>query len=84
MSVAWVVGFLSALTPGGLGVREGLMSLMLERVSRPEAALVLPLVARLLCLVIEVLLGVVGIVIGLRRRLFTGASPGRRPPTAAG
>lgn len=84
MSVAWVVGFLSALTPGGLGVREGLMSLMLERVSSPEAALVLPIVSRLLYLVIEVLLGVVGIAIGLRRGLFTGASPGKRPPTTPG
>jgi uncharacterized membrane protein YbhN (UPF0104 family) len=84
MSVAWVVGFLSALTPGGLGVREGLMSLMLERVSSPEAALVLPIVSRLLYLVIDVLLGVVGIVIGLRRGLFTGVSPGEPPPAPPG
>lgn len=81
MSVAWVVGFLSAITPGGLGVREYLMALMLGRVSSPEAALVLPIVTRLLYLVMEVFLGAVGIVIGLRRGLFTGASPGARPPT---
>jgi uncharacterized membrane protein YbhN (UPF0104 family) len=78
MSVAWVVGYLSAVSPGGLGVREGLMSLMLERVSSPEAALVLPIVTRLLYLVIEALLGAVGLAIGLRQGLFTDTSLGGR------
>jgi hypothetical protein len=74
MSIAWIVGYLSALTPGGIGVREGLMFLMLGRVSTPEAAVILPIVSRLLYLVVEVLLGAVGLVIGMRRKLFGSAS----------
>lgn len=77
MSVAWVVGYLSAVSPGGLGVREGLMSLMLVRISRPETALVLPIVSRLLYLVVEVLLGVIGTAIGFRQGLFTTGLRGR-------
>lgn len=84
MSIAWIVGYLSAVSPGGLGVREALMSLMLERVSSPEAALVLPIVSRLLWLLIEVVLGLVGIAIGLRQGLFTSSMPGSRPPRAPG
>lgn len=77
MSVAWVVGYLSAVSPGGLGVREGLMSLMLVRISRPETALILPIVSRLLYLAVEVLLGLIGTAIGLRQGLFTTGLRGR-------
>jgi hypothetical protein len=77
MSIAWTIGYLSALTPGGLGVREGLMYVMLHRVSTPQAALVLPVVSRLLYLAIEVGLGAAGFFIGVRRGLFAGSTPAR-------
>lgn len=38
---AWIVGFLSFLTPGGLGIREGLLGLLLSSyMSVPQATLV--------------------------------------------
>lgn len=38
---AWIVGFLSFLTPGGLGIREGLLGLLLANyMSAPQATLV--------------------------------------------
>lgn len=38
---AWIVGFLSFLTPGGLGVREGLLGLLLANyMSTPQATLI--------------------------------------------
>lgn len=70
MAIGWIVGYLSALTPGGLGVREGLMYLMLGWVSSPQSAIILPLVSRLLYLAIEALLGSIGLVVGMRRGLF--------------
>ena len=70
MSVSWMVGYLSALTPGGLGVREGLMFLMLDRLGAPQAAVILPIVSRLLYLSLEVLLGAVGVALGIKLRVF--------------
>jgi hypothetical protein len=70
MSVSWVIGYVSAVTPGGMGVREGLMYLILSKVGSAETAVILPIVTRLLYLSIEILLGGVGVMIGLRRGLF--------------
>lgn len=53
---AWIVGFLSFLTPGGLGVREGLLGLLLAHyLPAPEATLV-ALLCRLWMLSAESLL----------------------------
>jgi hypothetical protein len=73
-SLSWVVGYASALTPGGIGVREGVMALMLEGACRPESALILPVAARILQTVIEVVLGLVGMAIGFRAGLFRASS----------
>jgi hypothetical protein len=74
MAVGWIAGYLAALTPGGIGVREGLMYLMLAKVSSQQAAIVLPVVSRILYVVFELLLGGIGLWIGLRRRLFADAN----------
>ncbi len=47
-SAGYVVGYLSFITPAGLGVREGVMSLILGPVLGPEQALGLALVFRVL------------------------------------
>lgn len=44
---AWLLGFVSLLTPGGIGVREGVMALLLTPLLGPAKAAVMPLVARL-------------------------------------
>ncbi len=55
---AWLVGFASLLTPGGLGVREGVLVLLLASAMPTPAAIVVALVSRLSWTVVE-LLGVV-------------------------
>ncbi|HZO91545.1 MAG TPA: lysylphosphatidylglycerol synthase domain-containing protein [Chthonomonadaceae bacterium] len=47
-AASWTVGFLSFLTPAGLGVREGVMTLMLAQFLPMGTALLLPLLLRFL------------------------------------
>ncbi len=53
---AWIVGFLSFLTPGGLGVREGLLSLLLSRYMPASQATLVALLCRVWMLSAEMLL----------------------------
>jgi uncharacterized membrane protein YbhN (UPF0104 family) len=46
-SLAWVVGFVTPGAPGGLGVREGLLLLMLAPVYSPASASVLVIALRI-------------------------------------
>ncbi len=67
---AWLIGFLSMLTPGGLGVREAVLALLLSPVLAGSEAIALALVARLSWTAVEmagVLLGA-----GLSRRFLHG------------
>lgn len=62
---AWIVGFLSFLTPGGLGIREGLLGLLLANyMSAPQAGLV-ALLCRIWMLSAEVVLA--GVALFLNR-----------------
>jgi glycosyltransferase 2 family protein len=45
-AVAWVIGFMSFITPSGLGVREGVLGLLLATLMPQPIALLLALVAR--------------------------------------
>ena len=53
---AWVVGFLSFLTPGGLGIREGLLGVLLANYMPETQATFLALLCRLWMLSAEILL----------------------------
>lgn len=53
-ATAWTVGFLSFITPSGIGVREGVMSLMLARVLPVGSAMLLPILMRILMTLAEV------------------------------
>lgn len=75
MSLASIVGYVSALTPGGIGVREALMLLILKNVTTPQAAIVLPITTRLLYTMVEIVLGIVAGVLGLRMGLFVKPVP---------
>lgn len=89
---SWIVGYLAVIAPGGLGVREGVMLLMLRNVVNPQLALIYPLVSRLLYLVTEALLALLGLWLGVRNDIFTlrqrqqgedAAVAGDRPGDAA-
>ena len=53
---AWVVGFLSFLTPGGLGVREGLLGILLANYMPSSEATLIALLCRVWVLSAEVIL----------------------------
>ena len=53
---AWIVGFLSFLTPGGLGIREGLLGVLLANYMPPSQATLVALLCRLWMLSAEILL----------------------------
>lgn len=60
---AWIVGFLSFLTPGGLGIREGLLGLLLASyISVPQATLV-ALFSRVWMLSAEIILAGIGLIL---------------------
>ena len=53
---AWLVGFLSFLTPGGLGIREGLLGMLLAAHIPPAQATLVALLCRLWMLTVEIVL----------------------------
>ena len=65
---AWSIGFLSVITPSGLGVREGVLSLLLTTVLPPATATLVALLARLWTLAAELLLGGIAFGIYFRQR----------------
>lgn len=59
--VSDVIGFLAFLVPGGIGVREGMMYMMLDGTSTGPLALLLPLVSRVVSMVADIGVGVVAL-----------------------
>ncbi len=53
---AWSLGFMSLVTPGGLGVREGILSLLLTCCLPPATATLVALLSRLWVISVEILL----------------------------
>ena len=47
LSISFVLGYIAFFSPGGLGIREGTMFVMLKQFSNVEAALILPIAMRL-------------------------------------
>ena len=58
---SWVVGYISLLTPGGLGVREIVLVGLLTPEIQPAHAMALALIARLSWTLIELMGSVVGV-----------------------
>jgi len=77
ISVSAIVGYVAFFSMGGLGVREGAMFFMLRQFSGIEAALILPIATRILLTVIELFMGIVALIIGLRYGYFSGLANGR-------
>jgi uncharacterized membrane protein YbhN (UPF0104 family) len=63
MMLADVIGFLAVIVPGGLGVREGLMYLMLAGISIPALSLILPIATRIVSMLVDLFLGALGFVL---------------------
>jgi len=77
ISVSAIAGYAAFFSMGGLGVREGTMFLMLKQFSVIEAALILPIATRILLTVIELFMGIVALIIGLRYGYFSKLANGR-------
>jgi uncharacterized membrane protein YbhN (UPF0104 family) len=60
MLLADVIGFVTLVSPGGLGVREGVMYYLLRAATNPALTLLLPIATRLVCMLVEVVLGALG------------------------
>jgi uncharacterized membrane protein YbhN (UPF0104 family) len=71
MSVAWLVGYVAIISPGGLGIREGMMLLMLNNVVNMETALIFPILSRVMYLIAEALLGLAALLLGLKYGMFS-------------
>ena len=72
---AWMIGFLSLITPGGIGVREGALVLLLGPAVPPPEAITVALVARLSWTLVEMGGVVLGVLIVRRSRLVDGSLP---------
>lgn len=72
-SLAWIGGSLALFAPGGLGVREGMMTLLLSGVLPTPLAIAVSLIARIWITIFEVLMFFIGLII--QRRAKAGVNP---------
>jgi glycosyltransferase 2 family protein len=78
ITLAGILGSLAFFSPGGLGVREGVMFIMLKQFAGIETALILPVAARLLYIIMELILGIIGIIIGWKYNYFPDLTKNRQ------
>lgn len=62
MILSDMIGFLSIIVPSGLGVREGVMYILLKGDVFGVLALILPVASRIVIIVVDVFLGAIGFV----------------------
>ncbi|MCG9132147.1 flippase-like domain-containing protein [Candidatus Poribacteria bacterium] len=65
---AWIIGFLSFLTPGGLGIREGLLGLLLANYMPAPQAVLVALLCRVWMLSAEIVLAGVAFALDRKQR----------------
>lgn len=70
MASSWLAGYMVFFAPGGLGIREGMMLLMLKPAVDVPMALLLPIVTRVLFLLVEAFLGLTAMCLGGRKGVF--------------
>jgi hypothetical protein len=63
MILSDTIGFLSFIVPGGLGVREGVMYLLLKGDAFGSLSLILPVATRIVMIVVDVVLGAIGFIL---------------------
>jgi len=64
MGAGWTISLLAFIVPGGFGVREGAILFMLDNIVGREAALLLPLLTRVIYMACEGCLGLAGLLLG--------------------
>lgn len=65
-----ILGLLAFFSIGGLGVREGTMFFMLKQFASIEAAVILPVLARLFTIIDELVILIIAVIIGLKFGYF--------------
>jgi len=70
-ALSWIVGYFAVIAPGGLGVREGMMLLMLSDIVSPQVALIFPILSRVMYLIAEALLGLIALFLGIKYKIFS-------------
>ena len=65
---AWLIGFLSFITPAGMGVREGVFVLLTRGIMPEPAAMALALMLRLFYTAFQLPLGALTLTYSIRRR----------------
>jgi glycosyltransferase 2 family protein len=58
-----VIGFIVLVAPGGIGVREGVMYVILEKVSVVSFALVIPIATRIITMLADLVIGMAGLIL---------------------
>ena len=71
MSISWFIGSLAIISPGGLGIREGTMLLMLNNIVNIQTALIFPILSRMMYLLAEALLGLAALALGIKYKIFS-------------
>lgn len=74
---AWICGFLSFLTPSGLGIREGLLALLLANYMPGPKATLVALICRVWMLSAEIVLA--GVAFFLKDKILSGSKSIKRP-----
>ena len=75
MSLSWLIGYFAVLSPGGLGIREGFMLLMLNGVVNTATSLIFPVISRLMYLIAEGCMGIAAMLFGIRHDVFSSGKP---------
>lgn len=63
MMIADVIGFIAVIAPGGVGIRESVMYLMLSGVSVSALSLILPIATRIVSMLVDIFLGTISFVL---------------------
>jgi len=63
MIISDIIGFLAIIVPSGLGVREGIMYLLLKGGAFRALSLILPIATRVVIMFVDVFLGAIGFVL---------------------
>jgi uncharacterized membrane protein YbhN (UPF0104 family) len=68
-TLSWITGFVVVIAPGGLGVREGMMTLLLSSILPTPLAIAISFLARVWITVFEAIVFFVGLIIQRRTRV---------------
>jgi glycosyltransferase 2 family protein len=52
-AISWVIGYISFLTPGGIGIREGTMTILLSSYMPQSIAIIVPILFRIITIISE-------------------------------